>query len=109
MNKFELFCMIFYVLDAAWDDSKDAVVGEYLSGANPFLFTDIGSADPSVFTEFCKVINKNITLENSYELAQKYINGLGIENLIDAFYTISEKDWIESVRDYLSQDHKGAH
>ena len=28
MNKFELFCMVFYVLDADWDDTKDAVVGE---------------------------------------------------------------------------------
>lgn len=33
MNQFELFCMVFYVLDADWDDTKDAAVGEYLSGA----------------------------------------------------------------------------
>ena len=52
MNKFELFCMVFYVLDADWDETKDIIVGEYLSGANPFLFADIGSADPTIFIHF---------------------------------------------------------
>ncbi|MCQ2462306.1 MAG: hypothetical protein MJ177_02735, partial [Clostridia bacterium] len=49
-----------------WDDTKDTIVGEYLSSANPFLFTDIGSADPSVFAHFCKVIDDNITVANSF-------------------------------------------
>lgn len=35
MNKFELFCMIFYVLDAEWDESKNPTLGEFLSSANP--------------------------------------------------------------------------
>ena len=25
MNKFELFCMVFYVLDADWDETKDII------------------------------------------------------------------------------------
>ena len=108
MNKFELFCMVFYVLDADWDDTKDAVVGEYLSSANPFLFADIGSADPTVFAHFCEVINKEITVETSYSLAQKYIADLNNESITKAFYTISEDDWFESVSDYLAQEHKGS-
>lgn len=107
MNQFELFCMVFYVLDADWDDTKDTVVGEYLSGANPFLFADIGSADPAVFTHFCEVVTENITVENSYSLAQKYINDLNNENIAKAFYSIGEEDWRESVSDFLSQEHKG--
>ena len=31
MSSFELFCMVFYVLDADWDETKDTVVGEYLA------------------------------------------------------------------------------
>lgn len=46
MNKFELFCMIFYVLDAEWDESKDPILGEFLSSANPFLFEGLSSAVP---------------------------------------------------------------
>ena len=38
MNQFELFCMVYYVLDAEWDESKDAQLGDFLSRANPFLF-----------------------------------------------------------------------
>lgn len=106
MNQFELFCMIFYVLDADWDDTKDAVLGEYLSGANPFLFADIGSADPAIFTEFCEVIKQDITVENSYSLAEKYIAKLNNKNITRAFYSISKEDWLESLSDYLAQEHK---
>lgn len=108
MTQFELFCMIFYVLDADWDDTCDHIVSEYLSGANPFLFSDIGSADPSVYKHFCEVINDEITIANSYSLACKYIGDLNTDNLTKAFYSISKKDWDESVSDYLSQEHKGS-
>ena len=107
MNQFELFCMVFYVLDAVWDDTKDPVVREYLSDANPFLFADIGSAILSEFTHFCEVVTENITVANSYSLAQKYINNLHNENITKAFYSIDEEDWNESVTDFLSQEHKG--
>jgi len=66
MNKFELYCMIYYVLDAEWDESKNAELGAFLSGANPFLFADIGSADPMVYAHFCENISGEITIENSY-------------------------------------------
>ena len=71
MNKFELYCMIFFVLDAAWDENHNPTLGEFLSGANPFLFTDIGSADPRVYNHFCEVIPNEITVENSYGIASK--------------------------------------
>ena len=107
MNKFELYCMIYYVLDAEWDESKNPELGEFLSGANPFLFADIGSADPTVYTHFCDNISGEITVENSYGIASEYITGLGSEVISAAFFTIDEDDWIESVKDYLSQDYKG--
>ncbi len=107
MNQFELFCMIFFVLDAEWDDTGDAVVGEYLSSANPFLFSDKSSADPTIFAHFCDVIDENITIENSFSLAKKYISDLNNINVTIAFNSISETDWHDSVSDYLSQEHKG--
>ena len=107
MNKFELFCMVFYVLDADWDETKDIIVGEYLSGANPFLFADIGSADPTIFIHFCELIDEDITIENSYSLAKKYIADLNNDSISKAFYSISEDDWFDSLSDYLSQEHKG--
>lgn len=106
MNKFELFCMIYYVLDADWDDSKNKELGEFLSSANPFLFDDVGSADSSVYTHFCDVITDVITIENSYALAKLYIDSLDNDVISAAFTTINEEEWIESVKDYLSSDHR---
>jgi len=107
MNKFELYCMIFYVLDADWDETKDPAVGEYLSGANPFVFSDIGSADPAVFAHFCDVIDEEITVENSFSLAGKYIADLKHLSLSKAFQSINKDEWIDCVAGYLSQEHKG--
>ena len=107
MNKFELFCMIFFVLDADWDETKDSTIGEYLSSANPFLFEDIGSADSSVYSDFCNCISEPILIESSYSEAVKYLKSLGNQKIVDAFMKTAEEDWIESVKDYLSTSHKG--
>ena len=49
MNRFELFTMIFYVLDYYWDQNQGEELGMFLSGMSPFTFEDIGSADPAVY------------------------------------------------------------
>ena len=107
MSQFELFCMVFYVLDAQWDETKDPGLGEYLSSANPFLFTDIGSADPDVFLQFYERTEKTIPLENSYWTACNYVKSLEDDSLARAFSRIDEKEWIACVMEYLAQPHKG--
>lgn len=108
MNKFELYCMIFYVLDAEWDENKNEQLGDFLSEANPFLFADIGSADPAIYKHFCEMIAEPITIENSYSIASSYIAALNNKVISAAFFTINESEWIECVRDYLAQEHKGS-
>lgn len=56
MNTFELYCMVFYMLDATWDESHNKELANYFSSANPFLFADIGSANPAVYKHFCDII-----------------------------------------------------
>lgn len=107
MNQFELFCMIYYVLDAAWEETKESELGDYLSGANPFRFEDIGSADPAVFHRFCEIISEPITVENCYEKAKCYISSLNSGILSNAFFVVDEADWNAGVTDYLSAPHKG--
>ena len=92
MNKFELFSMIFYVLDAEWDESKNPTLGEFLSSANPFLFDSLSSAVPEIYDNFVSYITEPVTVENSYD---------------KAFKSISKEEWIESTLDYLAHDHKG--
>ncbi len=75
--KFELFCLIFYALDSVWDASHDEHLGQYLSDANPFLWAEKVSANPAIYDAFCKCIpQENIALEDSYYLAQSYIDTL---------------------------------
>ena len=52
MNKFELFTMVFYALDAQWHKNKRSDLGNFLSSMNPFWWGDIGSADPAIYVDF---------------------------------------------------------
>lgn len=107
MNKFELYCMIYYVLDAEWDENRNEQLGKFLSSANPFQFKDIGSADPVIYEEFCKKIPDTITPADSYEYARNYVDSLGNKEVQSAFLTVDEKEWGECLQEYLSQEHKG--
>ena len=108
MNKFELFCLIFFALDNEWDKTQNEELGEYLSNANPFLFADIGSAISDCYILFCDFIgNKEITTENSFDIANSYVKSLTIKSVSSAFECINKDDWVKAVNKYLSQPHKG--
>ena len=107
MNPFELFCMIYFVLDAEWDDTRDEELGQFLSEMSPFTFTDNGSADPAVYADFKRKVREPITLENSFELAENYIRSLRNVRVSDAFSWIDEDEWKECASEYLSKKHKG--
>lgn len=107
MNKFELFCMIYYVMDAEWDETKNEELGEFLSSANPFQFTDIGSADPVIYEEFCKKIPDTIMPDDSYKYARNYVCSLENKAVEAAFLTVNSEEWDECLQEYLSQEHKG--
>lgn len=107
MKPFELFTMIFYVLDAAWDKTHDRELGDFLSRANPFLFEDLTSADPEIYMEFCELVEKPIKLENSYTFAKRYIDSLQNKTISEVFAQLSEPAWLGILHEYLSHDHKG--
>lgn len=108
MNRFELYCMVFYVLDAEWDDNHSEKLGEFLSAANPFLFADIGSADPAIYADFCKKVSERIPIEHSFAVASSYVATLDNADISYAFSSIDQNEWDESVREYLSSEHKGS-
>ena len=106
-STFELYCMIYLVLDAEWDDTKDECLGQFLSEASPFTFADNGSADPAVYADFKRQITEPITLENSFVLAKRYIDSLRDTTILEAFSWIDESEWRECVSEYLAKEHKG--
>ena len=107
MNPFELYCMIFFVLDAEWDDTKDDQLGQFLSEASPFTFAENESADPAVYADFKRIITEPITLENSFKLAKRYIDSLDDMTVFEAFSWIDESEWKKCASEYLSKEHKG--
>lgn len=108
MNKFELFCMIYLALDADWNETENEELGQFLSGANPFLFEEVTSADPAVYEDYCKVIeNFNINIENSYKTAQEYIGYLDIPAVSKSFASLKKEQWDAAVKEFLSTEHKG--
>ena len=106
MRKFELFCLIFYALDALWDKSKSDELGNYLSNANPFLFKDIGSANPEIYESFCKNMPDYIPVEGSYTLAIHYIDTLHSSFIANEFQKIGNRKWEQCAREFLSSPHK---
>lgn len=108
MNTFELFSMIFFALDADWDDTHDEELGQFLSSINPFLFKDITSAVPSYYSEFEQIIgDREITLDNSFDLAKEYIDAINIPSVVESFNALKRDQWNDACKDYLSTAHKG--
>ena len=107
MNQFELFTLIFLYLDFQWKQTQDETLRLFLSDMNPFLFADIGSAVTCVYHDFCNIIQEPITIENSLQLAKKYIASLNDEVIFNAFSTIDPEEWFFNVEEYLATDHKG--
>lgn len=110
MTQFELFCLVFYALDSVWEISHNDNLALFLSDINPFLWTDIGSAVPSAYIEFCEQIpQKEIPIEESHKIASEYIKNFKdyyVKDVQEAFSSISEEQWLKGAREYLSQPHK---
>lgn len=103
--------MIFYALDAYYHDVAATYdfVNSVLADMCPFTFTDIGSADPAVYHKFCDYIgNEDITLDNSYKLANNYVKTIDYADVTDAFKMLSEEEWLVACKEYLASEHKGA-
>ena len=76
---------------------------------NPFIWDDIGSADPAVYDEYCSFIgDAEITVENSIDFAREYMKSIKYADLTAAFNNIDINKWMDGCKRYLASDHKGA-
>jgi hypothetical protein len=107
MNKFELFSMIYYALHHYWQTHNDKELASFLSDMNPFLFDDIGSAVPSVYETYSLLVDKEISINDSFDIAHKYAKSIGLPAVIDAIDSIQEEDWKKRCAKYLASTHKG--
>lgn len=109
MNEFELFTMIYFVLDAYYEnDIEDPFINTVLSDMNPFLWADIGSADPAMYSEYLDFLQgRTISLDNSFSIAKEYVKTIEYADVTAAFDEMTEERWIDYCEKYLSEPHKG--
>ena len=102
MTKYELFAMIFYALDAYYEEDVPEDINNFLGDMCPFTFADENSADPVVYEDYCEFIgNKEISLENSFLLAKEYISQIKDLDLKEAFDDLTEEFWIQGCKEFL--------
>ena len=109
MNKFELFTLIYFWLNNYYKDVDDDMIVNQLSEMDPFIWTDIGSADPAVYSEYCAFLGeRKISLENSLSIAKEYVKNIDYVDITEAFENIDPAEWMRGCKEYLASDHKGA-
>lgn len=98
MTTHELFTLMYFALDAKYEETKDDALGAYVGSLNPFLWEDGGSADPAYFIEFSQYMNdKKIGEDYAYEHIKIYLS----TNNYDKYFTVSKEDWIKAAKEYL--------
>lgn len=68
----------FQMLDEIFDDTKNAQLGNLLSGMNPYLFTDSMSADPATWHEWVTCASKiqkggALTADNAFKTLASFL------------------------------------
>ena len=95
MTRYELFKQLFHSLDSVYDEKKkelDELVG-LLVNINPYLVTDGESADPAMYSDFCKIVtSEEINEADAKELTDKFLKSLSpwiskttVDNLIQNY------------------------
>ncbi|MFN2937979.1 hypothetical protein ACKX2D_02935 [Lachnospiraceae bacterium YH-ros2226] len=108
MNEFELYTMMFFWIDNYYADSTDDRINNLIGEMNPFLWQDIGSADPANYDEFCRYMKgKTITLDNSFELAKTFAKTIDYVDVTEAFEESDYDKWKNGCKRYIAEEHKG--
>ena len=104
MNQRDIFIMMYFCLDAYWEENQTDELGNICSDHNPFLWEGETSGDPACYEEFCEIVkNKKYTIEEGFEKAKEYVATLNSEEAKKAMEDVTLDDWKEGYEDYLKQ------
>lgn len=98
MNKKLTFIAMFRALDCLYEESPNETMREYLSDANPYIFTDRNSADPAVGAEFANKwissgLPEDISAIDAYSFVQDYLQSYTPFSAV--FDDISLSEWCD--------------
>ncbi len=97
---FEIFKNMFYVLDSEYDNAPNYELGEILSGMNPFLFSEKGSAVQYFYKDFSRLFQENfgdvqsIEIDIAYDFCLLYLEALASNVALVYFKKISKQEWV---------------
>ena len=95
MTKQQVFIAMFRALDCLNDESSSEELRDYLSDANPYLFDDRGSVDPSIEADFFASLGsaeaEDLSPEALYKHVQQYLNDK--TPFGDRFADITLEEW----------------
>ena len=61
-----------------------------------------------MYNEYCSFLgDREITLDNSLELAKEYVKTIDFVDVTEAFKDMTDNDWIPVCKEYLQSEHKG--
>lgn len=101
MSIYDIFIMMFYALDAEYDDAPSEELRLFLSDMNPFIFKDEGSAEPSVYENFKKAYQEyGKTAVDEYSFVSLFIDTECTPAIKKAFSGISHDEWDEALKEY---------
>lgn len=112
MNSFEIYCLLFFLLDYNWLNNYDDDKAAYLGALDPYIFNGIGSADSAEFISFNKAFNEyGSNKDFGYDFIMGYIKNIDDSYILKEFeeeiLNIRKEDWIYWAIDYLSFPHLG--
>ena len=105
MNQRDIFIMMYFCLDAYWEEHQTDELGNICSDHNPFLWEGETSGDPACYIEFCELVeDKNYSTEEGFEMAKKYVKTLNSEEATKAMNDVTLGDWKDGYEDFLKQN-----
>lgn len=80
-KQYQAFIALYFAIDHLYEKEPCDTTALCASELDPFLWDDIGSADPAHFVEFCEYYNvkassKNLTAKEGFELIKEYTEKL---------------------------------
>ncbi|WP_415697802.1 hypothetical protein [Gardnerella swidsinskii] len=57
--------------------------------------------------EYSLLVNEEISVDNSFSIACKYVKSLGLQSVTNAFAYVREDDWKARYVKYMLSSHKG--
>ncbi len=111
MNKKLTFIAMFRALDCLYEESPNETMREFLSDANPYIFTDRESADPAVGAEFAEMwirsgLPEDISAIDAYSFVQDYLQSC--TPLAAVFDDISLSEWRDLCDIVIEEESKTA-